>query len=112
MKKGIIFIAVAAMFLTFGINSYAKRNVSKNTCNHVISLIRERGKCACGGRLTFSAKCFAQKVPCPRKCWENGGQIYAGNGRWVPCNVCGGKGYYIQYYPGYICTRCGAKYQI
>ena len=64
---------------------------------------REAGKCTCGGSLKYSAKAFATTVTCTL-C--KGNKVYGGE----VCKLCNGNGSYIQYSSGYICEKCGTKY--
>ncbi|MBR5639072.1 MAG: hypothetical protein IKW83_04840 [Muribaculaceae bacterium] len=69
----------------------------------VTTMEREAGKCSCGGSLKFSAKAFATEVTCTL-C--KGNKVYAGE----VCTLCKGNGTITQYSSGYICEKCGNKY--
>ncbi|MBR5087182.1 MAG: hypothetical protein IKX31_09290 [Muribaculaceae bacterium] len=64
---------------------------------------REAGKCSCGGSLKFSAKAFATVVTCTL-C--KGNKVYGGE----VCTLCNGSGSITYYSSGYICEKCGNKY--
>lgn len=64
---------------------------------------REAGKCSCGGSLKFSAKAFATTETCTL-C--KGNKVYGGE----VCTLCHGSGSIVNYSSGYICEKCGNKY--
>lgn len=70
----------------------------------IASAEREAGKCTCGGSLKFSAKAFSTTVTCTL-C--KGNKVYGGE----VCKLCNGNGSYTQYSSGYICEKCGTKYE-
>ena len=68
---------------------------------------REDGKCECGGKLTWTAHCFSEKVTCY---YCKGKGTITGGGISITCGVCEGTGEYTKWTPGYKCTTCGSKY--